>query len=231
MEEKILVIEDDKNIAKLVKYNLEKAGFGCVVLSTGEKIFKILDQQPVDLIILDIMLPVVDGFDICRDLKSNDKFKNIPVVMLTAKGEEIDRVLGLELGADDYIVKPFSPRELVLRIKSILKRGKKDVPKKEILNSGILAVDIPRHKVTVNQKEINLTAMEFKLLVILMERKNRVQTREKLLEDVWDLNADVYTRTVDTHIKRLREKLGKSGKMIETIVGVGYKFNPGCDES
>ena len=224
MKERILIVEDDKHISKLVKFNLEKAGYECTVAATGEKALEALDDRPVDLIILDIMLPGMDGFGICRAIKEKEKLKNIPIIMLTAKGEEVDRIVGLELGADDYIVKPFSPRELVLRVKAILKRGKVEEVKKDILSAGDIIVDIPKHKVTVKEKPIDLTQMEFKLLVTLMERRSRVQTRERLLSDVWDMGTGVDTRTIDTHVKRLREKLGKSGSLIETIRGLGYKF-------
>jgi len=229
-KERILIIEDDKHISKLVKYNLEKAGYDATVAVSGEEAFGVLDKEQVDLIILDIMLPKMDGFEVCRSIKQETKFKNIPIVMLTAKGEEVDRIVGLELGADDYIVKPFSPRELVLRIKAILRRGKIEESKKDILTAGILTVDIPRHKVTVNEKEVELTSMEFKLLVTLMDRHGRVQTRDGLLSEIWDIHAEIFTRTVDTHIKRLREKLGKAGKYIETVVGLGYKFKQEDDE-
>lgn len=224
INEKILIVEDDKHISKLVKFNLEKANYECTVAATGEKALEALDDQPVDLIILDIMLPGIDGFGICRAIKEKEKLKNIPIIMLTAKGEEVDRIVGLELGADDYIVKPFSPRELVLRVKAILKRGKIEEIKKDILMAGDITVDIPKHKVTVKEKPVELTQMEFKLLVTLMERRSRVQTRERLLSDVWDMGTGVDTRTIDTHVKRLREKLGKSGNLIETIRGLGYKF-------
>lgn len=224
MKERILIVEDDKHISKLVKFNLEKANYDCTVASTGEKSLEALDGQPVDLIILDIMLPGMDGFGICRAIKEKEKLKNIPIIMLTAKGEEVDRIVGLELGADDYIVKPFSPRELVLRVKAILKRGKVEEVKKDILAAGDIIVDIPKHKVTVKEKPVELTQMEFKLLVTLMERRSRVQTRERLLSDVWDMDTSVDTRTIDTHVKRLREKLGKSGDFIETVRGLGYKF-------
>jgi DNA-binding response OmpR family regulator len=230
IKQNILIIEDDKHISKLVNYNLEKASYECFVVPDGEEGLKILEKQPIDLIILDIMLPKIDGFEVCRSIKQENKFKNIPIVMLTAKGEEVDRIVGLELGADDYIVKPFSPRELVLRIKAILRRGKIEENKKDVLTAGILNVDIPRHKVTVNDKEVELTPMEFKLLVTLMERQGRVQTRDGLLSEIWDVHAEIYTRTVDTHIKRLREKLGKAGKYIETVVGLGYKFKQEDDE-
>jgi DNA-binding response OmpR family regulator len=230
-KEKILIIEDDKNISKLVKYNLEKAGYDCSTAFTGEDAFNILDKETADLIILDIMLPQMDGFEVCRHIKQEKKYKDIPIIILTAKGEEIDRIVGLELGADDYIVKPFSLRELVLRVKAILRRGKIEKVDKDILKADILTVDIPRHRVTVNNREVDLTNMEFKLLIVLMENKGRVQTRDKLLSQIWDINADVYTRTVDTHIKRLREKLGNAGKYIETVVGLGYKFKEYYNES
>lgn len=222
---KILVVEDDKHIADLVSYNLRKAGYDPVAAADGEAALRILDEQPVDLIILDIMLPKIDGLEVCRTMRQNDKLKSIPVIMLTAKGEEVDRIVGLELGADDYVVKPFSPRELVLRVKAILKRGRQlQGTAKDIVARGDLAIDIPKHKVTVHNKEIILTPLEFKLLVFLIERQGRVQSRDSLLSDVWDINADIYTRTIDTHIKRLREKLGKMGSWIETVRGMGYRF-------
>ncbi|MEW6008209.1 MAG: response regulator [Candidatus Omnitrophota bacterium] len=224
MREKILIVEDDKNISKLVKYNLEKQDFECLTAITGEEALEVLSKFPIDLIILDIMLPKMDGFETCRLIKQDPKLKNIPIVMLTAKGEEVDRIVGLELGADDYIVKPFSPRELVLRVKAILKRGKLEESKKDILKVNNLIVDIPKHKATINQKEIELSPLEFKLLVTLIERQGRVQTRDRLLSDIWDIHAEVDTRTVDTHIKRLREKLGKLGNLIETVRGLGYRF-------
>ena len=232
LKQKILVVEDEKHISKLVKYNLEKAGFECETVPSGEEALTFLDRTPVSLIVLDVMLPAMDGFEVCRTLKKNSGLREIPVVMLTAKGEEVDRVVGLELGADDYIVKPFSLRELVLRVKAILRRPQKgDEKPKEQLEAGTLAVDIPRHRVTVNRKEVELTAMEFKLLVTLMERRGLVQTREKLLSDIWDIHADIESRTVDTHVKRIREKLGKAGLLIETVVGMGYRFKEDTDEN
>lgn len=224
MKERILIVEDDKHISKLIKFNLEKANYECTVSATGEKALEVLNDQPIDLIILDIMLPGMDGFSACRAIKEKEKLRNIPIIMLTAKGEEVDRIVGLELGAEDYIVKPFSPRELELRVKAILKRRKIEETKKDILAAGDIIVDIPKHKVTVKGRSIGLTQMEFKLLVTLMERRSRVQTRERLLSDVWDMDTGVDTRTIDTHVKRLREKLGKSGSLIETIRGLGYKF-------
>ncbi|MCK5534419.1 response regulator transcription factor [bacterium] len=226
-KEKILVIEDDKHLSKLIKYNMEKAGFDCVATPTGEIALKTLDRQPVDLIILDIMLPKMDGLQVCKQIKQDKKLAAIPIIMLTAKGEEIDRIVGFELGADDYIVKPFSVRELILRIKAILKRNKKEKTLQNILTAGKLTIDIPRHKVMVNKKEIELTLIEFKLLVTLIERKGRVQSRDRLLDDVWDISSEVTTRTVDTHVKRLRQKLGPAGNLIETVRGIGYRFADG----
>ncbi|MFH1458775.1 MAG: response regulator transcription factor [Candidatus Omnitrophota bacterium] len=226
-EQKILVVEDDKHISKLVKYNLEKAGFACTAAMTGETALEILDKEAIDLIILDIMLPKMNGYETCRNIKQDKKLANIPIIMLTAKGEEVDKVVGFELGADDYVVKPFSPRELILRVKAILKRGKPQTEEKDILSIDKIIIDIPRHKVRVDKKEVILTQIEFKLLLILIQRKGRVQSRDTLLEDVWDIASDVTTRTVDTHIKRLREKLGKSGKLVETVRGIGYRFSEG----
>lgn len=223
---RILVVEDDKHISKLIRYNLEKAGFQCSVTITGEDALALLDQENFDLVLLDIMLPKMDGLEVCRSIKQKEHLSGLPVVMLTAKGEEVDRIVGFELGADDYVVKPFSPRELILRIKAILKRGLKPEKEesKEIIDAGILRIDVSRHKVSVNKKEIDLTPMEFKLLLTLMQRQGRVQSREKLLDDVWQIESEVTTRTIDTHVKRLRQKLGRAGKMIETVRGIGYRF-------
>jgi DNA-binding response OmpR family regulator len=223
-KQNILIIEDDKSISKLLKYNLEKAGFETTAAGSGEAALEILARQQPLLIILDIMLPGMDGLEVCRQIRQDTALKNIPIVMLTAKGEEVDRIVGLELGADDYIVKPFSPREIILRIKAILRRLQAKEQPVDILRSAGLVVDIPRHQVTFNDKEVVLTPLEFKLLVALMERKGLVQTREILLNDVWDMASDVYTRTVDTHIKHLREKIGNAGRLIETVIGVGYRF-------
>jgi two-component system phosphate regulon response regulator PhoB len=223
--QKVLIVEDDLNISKLVRYNLEKAEFECSTATSGEAALETLNAQQFDLVVLDIMLPKMDGLEVCRTIKQNPNLKDVPIVMLTAKGEEIDRVVGLELGADDYIVKPFSPREFVLRIKAVLRRGvPAEQPEMEILKAPGLVADIPKHKVVSAKKEIELTAMEFRLLTTLMKRRGRVQTRDQLLTDVWGINDDVDTRTIDTHVKRLREKLGKAGELIETIRGLGYRF-------
>jgi len=225
-EGRILIVEDDPHISKLVKYNFEKAGFFCVTAITGEDAIEILDKDPIDLILLDIMLPKMDGLEACRLIKQDKRLSRIPVVMLTAKGEEVDRVVGLELGADDYIVKPFSPRELVLRVKAVLRRGAPGPANaKEILSAGDIVVDIARHKVTAGKKTVELSPMEFKLLSVLLERKGRVQSRDQLLADVWGLSSEVTTRTIDTHVKLLRQKLGKSGEAVQTIRGIGYKID------
>ena len=223
-KEKILIIEDDRHISRLVKYNVEKAGYQAVVAGDGEEGLELLRQQLPDLIILDIMLPKKDGFEVCRLIRQDEKLKAVPVIMLTAKGEEVDRVVGLELGADDYVVKPFSPRELVLRIKAILRRHRGEEDTSGVITRGTLVIDVPRHKVTVGARAVELTPVEFRLLVTLIERAGRVQSRERLLSDVWDIHADVFTRTVDTHIKRLREKLGKAGNAIVTVRGLGYRY-------
>ncbi len=220
----ILIVEDEKDIADLIKYNLEKAGFNCLVCRTGEECLDTIGKKAVDLVLLDIMLPEIDGLEVCRRIKRDERFARVPVIMLTAKGEEMDKVVGFELGADDYVTKPFSPRELTLRIKAVIKRYSAQEPEEDILKSEKLVVDIPRHSVKIGGKEIKLTPMEFKLLCMLMKRAGRVQSRERLLNDVWDMASDVTTRTIDTHIKRLREKLGKSGSRVETVRGIGYKF-------
>ena len=184
---------------------------------------KARDEMPA-LIILDLMLPQLDGTEVCRQLKADSKTAHIPIIMLTAKAEEVDRVVGLELGADDYVTKPFSPREIVLRVKTILRRTSGKMAPVEVLKFGDLVVDIPKHEVICSGKIVELTATEFKLLAMLMERRGRVQSRDRLLTDVWGYEGDVDTRTVDTHMRRLREKLGKAADYIETVRGVGYRF-------
>ncbi len=225
---KILIIEDDENIARLVSYNLEQAGFVCKIASTAVKGLNAIQEEKFDLVILDVMLPGgMDGFEICREIRRNISDNSLAIIILTAKGEEIDRIIGLELGADDYIVKPFSPRELVLRVKAVLRRRAGDGKGAEdnilSIEEGI-RMDVDRHVVEVNGKEINLTSMEFKLLHILLKRKGRVQSRERLLQDVWNMDADVNTRTIDTHVKRLRQKLGEKGYLLETVRGFGYRI-------
>jgi two-component system phosphate regulon response regulator PhoB len=181
-------------------------------------------KERPSLVILDLMLPGIDGKDICRALKSNPLTQSIPILMLTAKAEEVDRVIGLELGADDYVTKPFSPRELVLRVKAILRRKEVGQESEKIVRIGDLLIDIDRHHVAIKERPVQLTSTEFKLLVELASKRGRVQTREHLLDRVWGYTYEGYARTVDTHIRRLREKLGSLGDHIETIRGVGYRF-------
>jgi DNA-binding response OmpR family regulator len=224
----ILVVEDDKNIARLIKYNFDRAGFACLLAGTGEDAVQIAGRERIDLIVLDLMLPGMDGFEVCRRVKkAGTRASSASIVILTAKGEEVDRIVGFELGADDYVVKPFSPRELVLRAKAILRRKRSEEPGLEVLEAGTLIVDVPRHRVTVGGKEVELTRLEFDLLATLLKRRGRVQTRETLSADVWDMSSDVSTRTIDTHIKRLRQKLGKAGGQIQTVRGLGYRFREG----
>jgi len=225
MKERILIVEDDRNISKLLKYNLENSGYECIAAFNAEKALQVIDESPVDLLILDIMLPGMDGLDLCRAIKGTESSKTLPIIIVTARGEEVDKIVGLELGADDYIVKPFSPRELLLRIRAVLKRSEKEKPKNSVLTAGDICIDTDRHKVTVKGKSFELTHMEFKLLFLLIERRGRVQSRDQLLRDVWEMEAGVDTRTVDTHIKRLREKLGRYGDLIETVRGFGYRLN------
>jgi two-component system, OmpR family, phosphate regulon response regulator PhoB len=223
----ILIIEDEKDIAQLIAYNLQQEGFRTKTAAEGEDGYeKALHELP-DFIVLDLMLPKIGGLEVCRKLKTHPKSRKIPILILTAKGEEIDRVVGFEVGADDYMVKPFSPRELVLRIKAILKRsgkGEEEGGPSSPLQFGAVELDPVQHRVWIEKKEIILTATEFKLLEYLLRSQGRVLTRDLLLDKVWGYDVAVTTRTVDTHIKRLREKLGKGGDCIETVRGVGYRL-------
>ena len=218
----VVVIEDETDIRDVMVYNLSREGYAVTGCANGEEgLDRVRDGAP-NLVLLDLMLPRLDGIEICRRLKSDPRTRNIPVIMVTAKGEEIDRVVGFELGADDYVVKPFSVRELLLRVGAVLRR--KDVPPSDLVEFGELRIDPAAHRIWVAGTEIALTSLEFKLLVTLYERKNRVQTRSVLLNDIWGIEADITTRTVDTHVKRLREKLKSVGRYIETVRGVGYRF-------
>lgn len=229
MPRTILIVEDEQDLVSTLEYNLEREGFETQSAMNGSDGLALAEAEPhPDLVLLDLMLPDVSGTEVCRRIRENPDTANIPVIMLTAKGEEIDRVVGFEVGADDYVVKPFSVRELVLRVKAILRRAR-EIPDdedsaEEELVFGEIRIDIPAHRVLVEDDEVRLTALEFKLLTTFIERKGRVQTRDVLLSDVWGIDADVMTRTVDTHVKRLREKLGEAGDYIETIRGVGYRF-------
>ena len=222
----ILVIEDEPDIRKTLEYNISREGHKVLTAGSIHDAEKILQSQSISLVLLDLMLPDGSGLDFCRKLKTNSKTESIPVIILTAKDDEVDKVVGFELGADDYVTKPFSVRELILRIKAVLKRGevKKDIVEVE-RQFGDLKIDIESHEVYVDEMQIELTALEFKLLNQLVETRGRVQSRDQLLTEVWGYSAEVTTRTVDTHIKRLRNKLGSMGKYVQTIRGVGYKFS------
>jgi len=223
-KEKILAVDDDPDILKLLQYNLEKEGFSVITAANGQEALRLVRSQPPQAIILDLMLPEVDGLEVCRQIKRDESLSQVPILMLTAKGEEVDRVVGFELGADDYITKPFSPRELVLRVKAILKRSSpREEPAKRI-SLGDLLIDLDRHQVWIGGQEVQLTFIEFGLLSALVGRRGRVQTRDRLLADVWNYEPDIDSRTVDTHIRRLRSKLGKWGEAIETVRGLGYRF-------
>ena len=231
MSNHILVIEDEPDILKNLEYNLSREGFkvsSASSLSDAEK--KLQNNSDFSLLLLDLMLPDGSGLDLCKKIKGNPETESIPIIILTAKEDEVDKVVGFELGADDYVTKPFSVRELILRIKAVLKRGQK---KEDILEVerqfGDLSIDVESHEVHVNNDQIDLTALEFRLLRQLVDRRGRVQSRDQLLSDVWGYSSEVTTRTVDTHIKRLREKLGPMGKYVQTIRGVGYKFSRSPD--
>jgi len=223
---RVLVIEDEQDLAELLNYNLQKADLEVEVASTGASAIARARALKPDLVLLDLMLPDVAGTEVLRMIRESPELSRTAVVVVTAKGQEQDRILGLELGADDYVVKPFSVRELVLRVKAVLRRKEGEGEKEEgsSLEAGQIRLDPVRHEVTVSSAQVVLTALEFRLLRTLMERPGRVQTREVLLSDVWGIQADITTRTVDTHIKRLREKLGPAGDIIETVRGVGYKL-------
>ena len=225
MGHKVFIVEDEPDLRDTLKFNLENEGFSVEAFSNGEDFLSSVDKNIPNLVILDLMLPGVSGLDVCRELRSNENYDGIGIVMLTAKSEEIDRIVGFELGADDYVTKPFSVRELILRVKVLLKKRTDDGANEQILEFGPILMNLDAHEVSIDGKIVNLTALEFKLLKHLLKRKGRVQTRDQLLGDVWGYSSEVTTRTVDTHIKRLREKLGEPGDLIQTIRGVGYRFN------
>lgn len=224
MKPKILVVDDEPDAVELVSFNLKGAGFDVVTAADGAEALKRAKEHQPDLLVLDVMLPEVDGLEVCKIIRRDSAVAHIPIIMLTAKAAEIDRVLGLELGADDYVTKPFSPRELVLRIKKLLARVKASEEPVAHLRFGDLEIDVPRHRVTLGGSVIELTATEFKLLEILARRRGRVQTRDRLLQDVWGYDNPIDSRTVDTHMRRLREKVGTAADYLETIRGVGYRF-------
>ena len=225
MSQKILLIEDEPDIRKTLEYNIAREGYDVITAPSLSEGRNHLNSSSFSLILLDLMLPDGSGLDLCREIKSDKEKTATPIIILTAKDDEVDKVVGFELGADDYVTKPFSVRELILRIKAVLKRGERKQENLEVQRQfGDLLIDVDSHEVFVNDQSITLTALEFKLLRQLVDRRGRVQSRDQLLSDVWGYSTDVTTRTVDTHIKRLREKLGSMGKYVQTIRGVGYKF-------
>lgn len=221
---KILIVEDEPDVIDLLTLQLRKAGgFTVVTAADGAEGIKKARAEAPALIVLDLMLPRMPGLEVCKVLKTDSLTSHIPVIMLTAKAEEVDRIVGLEFGADDYVTKPFSPREMLLRIKAILRRGPGEMAE-EKLTRGPITIDASRHRVLVGGKPIVLTAVEFKLLSMLMQRPGRVQARDRLLNEVWGYESAIDTRTVDTHVRRLREKLGKAAGVIETVRGFGYRM-------
>ena len=221
---RILIIEDERDLQKVLEFNLAQAGHEVVTATHGRVGLQLARERQPEIIVLDLMLPDLPGTEVCKALRKDPATAGVLVLMLTAKGEEVDRIVGFEIGADDYVVKPFSVRELLLRIDALLRRGKDRVRNDQPIEFGCLRIDREAHRVWVEGQEIELTALEFKLLLTLLERKNRVQSRGSLLSDVWGIEADITTRTVDTHVKRLREKLGAAGDYVETVRGVGYRF-------
>ncbi len=227
----LLTVEDDEDLADVLRYNLTREGFEVEHAPTGAAALDAVAARPPDLVILDVMLPDLSGFEVCRRLRAAPGTQTVPILMLTARGEELDRVVGFEAGADDYVVKPFSVRELALRVRALLRRAAPAPPDAApqpaphpVLEVGAVRLDAAAHRVWVEEEEVALTALEFRLLAVLLERRGRVQTREQLLGDVWDIHSDVTTRTVDTHVRRLRQKLGPAAGYIETLRGVGYRM-------
>ena len=220
----VLIVDDERDLAELLDFNLRAAGFSTRVAPTGEAALAAAREQRTDLVLLDLMLPDMSGVEVCRQLRAATDTRDLLIVMLTAKGEEADRVRGFEVGADDYVTKPFSVRELVLRLKAILRRGAPTRDAATPLALGPLLLDIAAHRFYVDSKEVALTALEFRLLEHLLSRAGRVQSREQLLEEVWGLSSGLETRTIDTHVMRLRDKLGSARAYLETVRGVGYRI-------
>jgi DNA-binding response OmpR family regulator len=221
--ERVLIVDEDPDIVRLVRYNLSHSGYEVQSAASGREALELVQKQPPDLVVLDVMLPDVDGLEVCRTLRQQSSSRRIPILMLTARGEEIDRVVGFELGADDYVSKPFSPRELVLRVKSILRRSGTD--RTDVMHVGRIQVFPDRRQCFVGTTLVTLTAKEFDLLFELMKARGNVLTREVLMDRVWGYHGDATSRTLDTHVRRLREKLGEEGGHVETVRGVGYRIS------
>jgi len=220
----ILIVEDDPDILQLLTFNLQAASFEVLTCMNGSESLRLIRDSVPDLIILDLMLPGMDGFEVCKELKRHPETSLVPVIMLTAKSDEVDRIVGLELGADDYVIKPFSPRELVLRVRAVLRRAVTKTSCESCWQKEGLRVDIEGHKVTVDGEEVVLTTTEFKLFVALIQNPGKVHSRDQLLHQVWGYEFEGYARTVDTHVRRLRQKLGQYSAWIETVRGAGYRF-------
>lgn len=218
------MVEDEEDLRELLRYRLEQEGFEVESVERGDEALQRVREKLPDLMLLDLMLPGLDGLELAKIVKRDPRLRGMPLIMVTAKGEEVDRIVGLELGAEDYITKPFSPREVVLRIKAVLRRVATSTNEEGSLEIGGLRLDIAGHRLFVRGKEVVLTATEFRLLKILAERRGRVQTRGQLLSDVWGYSQEVDSRTIDTHIRRLRQKLGAEADRIETVIGVGYRL-------
>jgi two-component system phosphate regulon response regulator PhoB len=223
MKPKILLVDDEPDALEVLGFKLRQAGYNALLAKDGARAIALARDERPALIVLDLMLPEVDGLEVCKILRRDPNTAAIPIIMLTARAAEMDRVLGLELGADDYVTKPFSPRELLLRIKKLLVRAQSSEDTSAELRMGALTLDVGRHEVSVAGEPLVLTATEFKLLEILIRRRGRVQTRDRLLQDVWGYDNPIDSRTVDTHMRRLREKLGDSARYLETVRGVGYR--------
>ena len=222
---RVLVVDDEPDITALVAYQLAKAGYRVSTAATGPEALKAAREERPDIVILDLMLPGVSGYDVLAELRRQEETRDVGVILLTARREEPDRIRGLSLGADDYLTKPFSPQELSLRVQAVLRRlGSPAVSAGSTLAAGPISIDRSAHRVTVAGQDLTLTATEYKLLLTLIERRGRVQTRPQLLETVWEAQPDIQTRTVDMHVQRLRTKLGEAGKLIETVRGFGYRF-------
>jgi len=228
VRKRILVVDDEPDIGELLKYNLEQEGYEVLLLTQGERVVPSLEKDAVDLVILDLMLPGISGMDLCRQLKRNPKLENIPIIILSAKSSETDKIVGLELGADDYITKPFSPREAVARVKAVLRRTedreRKDSSFKESFDFEGLRMDVSRHEVYLDEQEVKLTNTEFKILQCLLERPGHVFNRQQLIDFALGKDVSVVDRTIDVHITNLRKKLGARGSQIESIRGVGYRL-------
>ena len=220
----VLIVDDERDLAELIDFNLRAAGFSTRVVFTGESALQSAREQRADIVLLDLMLPDISGVEVCRQLRATASTREVLIVMLTAKGEEADRVRGFEVGADDYVTKPFSVRELILRLKAILRRGGPARPDAARLTLGPLVLDVTSHRFHVEGREVPLTALEFRLLEYLLARVGRVQSRELLLAEVWGVSSPLETRTIDTHILRLRDKLGPARVYLETVRGVGYRL-------